>query len=495
MQNKDVRSAMTRIHDVFMLDINAIRPEASITPNHRHGSAETDVDTSPNIEFKLEIDGGVIGSQKQQILYCYQFLEGVASSTIRPWIEQAERMESSEGTTMFALEQFYAKLRQAFQRKDIVQHALTRLTRVTQGDRAFNEFRKEVDQLIFEANGHDWTNNVKIGYLRGGLSPTLFNQTLILGDDVAYEEFADAIGLVAGRVESAAKRIPVVAGPAQPRDANAMDWERAFRTLLSTPSSNGSTFPVANNNNQRRRARWVSKEVREDRRKKNLCMRCGLPGHMQGQCTLAPALPPRQETVRAVADAIDLEENGVIESGNKFLEEQLVKRSCNQSIAVNSIINDTYNIKTIIDTGSTAYALISQSTAHKLLLERIPLSSSVTFNAFSQTGNSVAKEFCYFSLDTGGVTSKQYAFVIPNLSDQLILGYPWLKKHSAVVDCDLDTLTFKKQGWIIRGLQSAPIVDVQQVNAATFHHFIRRSLRTDESSESVFAASVQDIER
>jgi hypothetical protein len=65
-------------------------------------------------------------------------------------------------------------------------------------------------------------------------------------------------------------------------EAEAMDWEptRALKINNTMPEQEG------------RRAKWVSQETIAYRKQKNLCLRCGRPGHIIRKCKFLPAQRP-----------------------------------------------------------------------------------------------------------------------------------------------------------------------------------------------------------
>ncbi|OJD23762.1 hypothetical protein ACJ73_04880 [Blastomyces percursus] len=54
-----------------------------------------------------------------------------------------------------------------------------------------------------------------------------------------------------------------------------MDWTSAPITAI--------------NGGGQRRAKWVSKDILDQRRQRRLCYRCGASGHMVGNCPYGPA--------------------------------------------------------------------------------------------------------------------------------------------------------------------------------------------------------------
>ena len=96
----------------------------------------------------------------------------------------------------------------------------------------------------------------------------------------------------------------------------------------------------------------------------------------------------------------------------------------------------------------------------------------------------------------GGLLETHYAYINPDLSDDILIGYPWLKRNKAVIDCDKDTVFFKDQDLMLRGQKTLPEFLVRRVNAAAFCALYRRARRSQEgrSEEQVFAVSIKNID-
>ncbi|KKF92107.1 hypothetical protein CFO_g5540 [Ceratocystis platani] len=84
------------------------------------------------------------------------------------------------------------------------------------------------------------------------------------------------------------------------------------------------------------------------------------------------------------------------------------------------------------------------------------------------------------------------AWVVPELTEDLLIGYPWLKKKGALIDCAKDTVTFKS-GIVAHGkLTNAPNFrsTLEQI------HDVTKILHTvSQDSLHVFTASIDDINK
>ncbi|KKF95513.1 Retrotransposable element Tf2 155 kDa protein type 1 [Ceratocystis platani] len=97
-----------------------------------------------------------------------------------------------------------------------------------------------------------------------------------------------------------------------------------------------------------------------------------------------------------------------------------------------------------------------------------------------------------FTLDVSGQKENHVAWVVPELAEDLLIGYPWLKKKGALIDCEKDTVTFKS-GIVAHGkLTNAPNFrsTLEQI------HDVTKILHTvSQDSLHVFTASIDDINK
>lgn len=253
------------------------------------------------LKAKLNVDGAAIGSEKEQVWYAFNLLKDDAAARIYPW------MEAFENTTQFTKEGFLKHLRFAFKDHAIRDKAIAKLNTLHQGNRAFYELLTEFDRLLLEAGGHGWDDTVKKGYLRAAINNDLREKLITMDEAESYIDYCGQIKRVADRMEEhrriararslngnrsqVQKNQQYVSMPAKAHSPPAlaiqpdpMDWEPT---------------PARTNNVQTRRARWVSEEEREKRKKDGRCLRCGASGHMIARCPYRPAARPAQ--IAAVA--------------------------------------------------------------------------------------------------------------------------------------------------------------------------------------------------
>jgi hypothetical protein len=244
------------------------------------------------LRAKVKYDGPAIGEEPERVWYAFGCLKGDAAKRIYPWIA------AFQSTTQFTVAGLFEQMGIAFQDPDRQQKALSRLNTIRQGAQPFRSFISEFDRLILEAEGWNWDDRVKKGYVKSAISRELLQHTVAMDESSSYTEFCSQLRRVSDRLAEFKDRHR--ARPAQNQstptvdsnpDPDPMDWER-------TPAA--SAAPVA----ARQRARWVSQDELTRRRNENLCIRCGGNGHFQAQCKLAPASRPkggRQPALHAAA--------------------------------------------------------------------------------------------------------------------------------------------------------------------------------------------------
>ncbi len=92
-----------------------------------------------------------------------------------------------------------------------------------------------------------------------------------------------------------------------------MDWEPTATTKVAKTGRE----PL-------KRAKWVSKEEIEERRRNRRCFRCGKEGHRIDQCSLLPAQKPTKvKKTRTKDNATDSEPESSSESTTNSSTEQL----------------------------------------------------------------------------------------------------------------------------------------------------------------------------
>ena len=246
------------------------------------------------LKAKLNIDGKTIGKESNQIWYAFDRLEGTAAARIHPW------MSNYEDSSDFTKKNFIAQLETAFSDPALQQKAIQQLNTIRQASKPFRDFLNEFDRLLLEAQGHEWDNGVKKGYLKRALSDSLRDRLISIEEDDEYDDFCTQVRGVADRLEEYKDRTNRFQSvwPAkrdkQKANPDAMDFEYT-RNVNAQAGSNGQQ-------SSKQRARWVSTEELQKRRETGRCVRCGASGHFVGRCPFLPARRPQQNERTRRAD-------------------------------------------------------------------------------------------------------------------------------------------------------------------------------------------------
>ncbi|KAL2890638.1 Retrotransposable element Tf2 155 kDa protein type 1 [Ceratocystis lukuohia] len=162
------------------------------------------------------------------------------------------------------------------------------------------------------------------------------------------------------------------------------------------------------------------------------------------------------------------------------------------SIDLDVVINNKCPAVAMTDTGSASPSMINATLVKKWNITTHEASKPIKLSPFNSESTTLVNTVAIFTLDVSGHKEEHIAWVVPGLTQDLLIGYPWLKKKGAVIDCEKDTVTFKS-GIIAHG---------RSTNAPNFRstleqiHSVEKILNvvTDETTH-VFAASIEDINK
>ena len=212
--------------------------------------------------------------QIQQVLVRVCVPPRQAAARVFPWMDFAMRT----GTPL-ALPDFFQQMDSAFSDPLKVQKAIAKLNGqdgkldFSQKKMSFRAFHYEFEQALLEANGWEWDDAVKKGYLKRGLSRELQLALVSQPEPATYIEFVNQLRGTADRLEAISK----ASQPPQQQQRSMMDWE-------PTPP------------NSKARGDVVTKEIQR-RREKDQCIKCGRLGHFARECRtgwrldIAPRFP------------------------------------------------------------------------------------------------------------------------------------------------------------------------------------------------------------
>ena len=135
------------------------------------------------LKAKLKIDAESIGNENDRVWYGFSRLSGKAAARVHPWVS------TYCDDPTFSLGSFFKQLEIAFEDPARKKKALTRLNTLRQGNRLFTDLMSEFDQLLLEAGGHGWSDDVKKGYLSAALNYPLRERLVTVKEESTYENY------------------------------------------------------------------------------------------------------------------------------------------------------------------------------------------------------------------------------------------------------------------------------------------------------------------
>lgn len=173
------------------------------------------------------------------------------------------------------------------------------------------------------------------------------------------------------------------------------------------------------------------------------------------------------------------------------------------------ILNKTIISTALIDSGCDTFALISDRLVQKLQVERIPIAPRPVQKA---TAHSSAREeiriewVAHFNMDIDGHQRGVFAYVIPGLRDDVILGIPWMELEEAVLEPRKKVIKMKFAGIEVglleeKGRKKGPRIestDLREVSATGFTVCHRRLFKEggkEALARTVCAISLEDINK
>jgi hypothetical protein len=176
------------------------------------------------------------------------------------------------------------------------------------------------------------------------------------------------------------------------------------------------------------------------------------------------------------------------------------KVELNQELfVIPAFVNKIDSVRTLLDGGSSAYALISRKAASRCKLPRIQLPEPIGVAAFDKKNEGLITEVAVMdTLDIGGSCQKQktaYAYIVPRIEGEheMILGRPWFYYENAVIDPERDELHIQRTNTKVRNLKLVEdTFNVKEVSAQSFSRITRRN---GEKTISLFKVSMSDIEK
>jgi hypothetical protein len=243
-------------------------------------------------KLKLATDGGAIGSELDQFAYIYACLRGSAAQATLTYVETQPEGEKTGEKLLKYMNTFYGDPTKQ-------QRAVTSLFNIKQGQKEpFYAFLPKFETVLANGGGMSWPNEAKIAALQNALNHDFRMLLVTLPAFKSYQEMTQRLLEIGGRLASSQSnyrghRPHFDNVPTSSKDV--MEWEPTSRTNQ-----------LHNNNNQRR-AKWVTKDVIENRKKIRACLRCGHKGHMIYDCAFLPAVNPDRPARVQTMDNLDVQ--------------------------------------------------------------------------------------------------------------------------------------------------------------------------------------------
>ena len=257
-------------------------------------------------------------------------LRGKALRRMEAWVREQGTPERANAQSFLKRVEFIFKDPQAKER------AQRKLDALRQATKPFLEVFTEWQSLLLESGGSSWPDDAKKLSLDRILSDELARAMITVPSQPDFESYCSILKETDDRLRAfkarPGKRNDLEAVmPSKPNwkkltDAplavtDARDLYRAKVTRkASAESMEWEPTPVRASPASTQRAKRVSQEELDDRRKTRRCLRCGASGHLVREC---PYLPPRpQVTTNAVRKADNIERGPVLEDEDQGSESE-----------------------------------------------------------------------------------------------------------------------------------------------------------------------------
>lgn len=256
------------------------------------------------MENKLSVDGLAIGNDQDQFAYVFSRLEKLAWKNTGTYV----KLRRNDGTAKELLDH----LEQIYGDPNSQARAARRLHQIRQcEDQPFSKFLPQLEKEFADAGALEWHDEAKRQILLGSLNRTMTNSLMNRGIPATF------MGLISRLHEISTDRDALdINRPQRSRHTSEithdpMDWTPTRTATVSNVYQRASQPRNASEDQQLagKRAKWVSPDELECRRREGRCFRCGRDGCSIRQCPLLPAKPPQQALQRPRVTTAAVEES------------------------------------------------------------------------------------------------------------------------------------------------------------------------------------------
>lgn len=243
---------------------------------------------------KLEIDYKNC-SPETQFWALYNRLRGRAAQQLQTWVDQVSHNGGASPDALFH------QLRLAFDDWHKKEKAQRLISTIRQGNKDFYSHYLYFRQLLSDADGLNWPDEVKKNYFNTSLSLEL--QRALIGqvpNGITFDAYLEILSRIDEQLEGFKLRTSKLHKPviytATQNDNDRMDWQPTRPVQVATTSQ--------------RRAKWVSNEEINQRRQQGRCFRCGDLSHRVNDCPYLPARRPSEQKPVVTAYMAEVETIG-----------------------------------------------------------------------------------------------------------------------------------------------------------------------------------------
>lgn len=195
--------------------------------------------------------------------------------------------------------------------------------------------------------------------------------------------------------------------------------------------------------------------------------------------------------------------------GSNEIEDKNVEYIMNgSSFIIDILINGSYSVPILIDNGCKCLAADSNSLVCRANLPRIKINTQkLTEAAKNQHHKEYITEMVKMDLDVDRYERMLYAYVIPGLSHELILGRPWMEREDIIYNAndhfmDIGEAVVNNQPLRVleKGQQkttnaSLLTANIKSLLAGVFLATVRKARKASASETQLFSITLADIQK
>ena len=161
----------------------------------------------------------------------------------------------------------------------------------------------------------------------------------------------------------------------------------------------------------------------------------------------------------------------------------------------------THFVDAFVDSGCLCFCAVSQAYAQRTHMSRIDIPKRELKLAQNQPETYAITQTASFELDVGGWSQEDWAYVIPDLSYDIILGKPWLEYNDITYHAKERTLTFgqwdltlREKGWE-NGKNFRAQKEARPAIASLMQAVVRKARAAGCQKTAIFSTSLSEINK